>query len=521
MKTISQFIEILNTINKHSYFLSLFKTPLEPLLLLDEISPEIEDIFSDQQLLFSLDQANMAMQELFEFLQPHLKTVEALTKKKSSKDRMKPYADFRVDDKPIIVTEDDVQVQLQFDELSQIAKDNGKPLKPVNRKKAIAFKGCCPHCGAPNEYLYDNTGKGKQFLCKACSNTFGLKLTVSSDVGFYCPHCKHKLDLKHERSKYDVFICPNYRCSFYLVNKQAVKDNSAEHLETSSHRYNLHYHYRQFDFNLSDLQSDKTEMQTKVDLSKIHCDEQALGLIMTYYINYGLSARKTALIMYEVHGLKISHQTVMNYADAVSKAVQPIVDNYDYELSDTLVGDETYVKTRGKNDYVFFFSDPEGKAITSYNIFANRSTEEACKSIMQSLSKFKKLPENLKLITDGNPIYNAAQLFFSMQDIHFELIQVIGVKNKDETSKKYRSFKQIEERLNRTFKHNYHGMNGFDNLDSANSYMVNYVAFFNFLRQHSSLGYKTPVQLDELTDIPFMQDKWLALLKLSKSYHSA
>ncbi len=53
----------------------------------------------------------------------------------------------------------------------------------------------------------------------------------------------------------------------------------------------------------------------------------------------------------------------------------------------------------------------------------------------------------MTLITDGNPIYNAAQVFFEINGIKFDLHQVIGVKNLDEESQKYRPFKQIEERL--------------------------------------------------------------------------
>lgn len=70
--------------------------------------------------------------------------------------------------------------------------------------------------------------------------------------------------------------------------------------------------------------------------------------------------------------------------------------------------------------------------------------------------------KNLTLITDGNPIYNAAQVFFDINDIKFNLHQVIGVKNKKKISKKYRSFKQIEERPNRTYKQNYYGTKDYD-----------------------------------------------------------
>lgn len=72
------------------------------------------------------------------------------------------------------------------------------------------------------------------------------------------------------------------------------------------------------------------------------------------------------------------------------------------------------------------------------------------------LVKYEPIPDNLLLITDANPIYNVTQFFFQINGTKFTLKQIIGVKNKDEVSKEYRPFKQIEERLNRTFKQNYY-----------------------------------------------------------------
>ena len=135
-----------------------------------------------------------------------------------------------------------------------------------------------------------------------------------------------------------------------------------------------------------------------------------------------------------------------------------------------------------------------------------------------SLHRYNKAPEDLLIITDANPIYNAAQIFLEMNGIKFNLQQVVGVSNKDEISKKYRPFKQIEERLNRTYKQNYYGTNGYQSLTTANVYMILYVTFFNFLRRHSSLDFKTPVEMDELKDISLMPDKWIKLINMSKSY---
>lgn len=49
---------------------------------------------------------------------------------------------------------------------------------------------------------------------------------------------------------------------------------------------------------------------SRIDLSHIRHSKHVLGLALTYYINYGLSLRKTALVLYEVHDIKISHQTI-------------------------------------------------------------------------------------------------------------------------------------------------------------------------------------------------------------------
>lgn len=265
-------------------------------------------------------------------------------------------------------------------------------------------------------------------------------------------------------------------------------------------------------FNLDDLKRLDCSVHTKVNLSKIHFNYKVLDLILTYFVNYGLSTHKIALILQQVHEIKISHQTVSNYANSVSTIVKPLVDNFPCQLSNTLCGDETFSKVRGKNQYVFFWSDSEKKIITSYTIYPTRDTKCACQSIHYSLRHYKEIPNDLLLIMNGNPIYNAAQLFFHINGLDFQLRQVIGVKNNDEQSKTYRPYKQSEERLNRTFKQNYHDTNG---------YMVLFVCFLNFFKLHSSLKHRIPVQLDCFNNHPdmHMKDRWLNLIKLSIQYH--
>ncbi len=306
-----------------------------------------------------------------------------------------------------------------------------------------------------------------------------------------------------------------------MKNKQSLENNQAEHLKTNSNHYKLRYTFRLFDISFDQIKNETSHnfnIHSKIDLSNIHHSQYTLGLILTYYVNYGLSCRKTAQIMEEIHDIKISYQTIINYAEAAAKLTEKINMNYKFNLSNTLSGDETYIKVLGKTNYVFFFSDTLNKVITSYRIFPKRDTTCAIQSIYESLSKYENIPDDLKIITDGNPIYNAAQVFYSTHNINFDLYQVIGVKNYDETSIKYRPYKQVEERLNRTYKQNYYGTNGYGSYRGANIFMSLYVCFFNFLRKHSSLNNETPANIPEINDIKLMPNKWLKLLDLARCY---
>src|SRR5699024_5468909 len=157
----------------------------------------------------------------------------------------------------------------------------------------------------------------------------------------------------------------------------------------------------------------------------------------------------------------ITGQTIRNYARSAAHLVQPFTDYFPYELSDQFCGDETYIRVQGKWHYIYFFFDAEKKIILSHRYNRHRDTETAIKAIHDVVRRFEHLPDHLKLIVDGNPIYKLAQAFYAQNGIDFEVIQVIGLTNEDEVSKEYRPLKQIIERLNRTFKGNYKPLGGF------------------------------------------------------------
>lgn len=509
MENITHLLEVIKSLSAQLF---IFESNVGAIDLLKDIPSGISDLLSDPVLLFKLDNCFSALQDLNDYIKPLISKIRSFIKKKA-RDPMVPYADFLVDPAPKLVSRE--YDQLSFDDLIAL-----NPVKPVKHRKNFSYEGCCPWCGADNRYLYLNNGR-RQYACKVCKNTFSDKVTPRDFSGFYCPFCNRKLQPHHDRKGYIVYVCQSRACSYYKDKKAKQEAGEVLDLITSSKQFRYHYHYRQFKFNLQEIKELSAQLPSNtVDLSRIHRDQQTLGLILTYSINYGLSSRKVVNILRDIHGVKISHQTVFNYMNSVSALIKDMVDFYPYELSSTQSGDETYVHLNGRNHYVFFFSDPIKKFITSYSIFSTRDTKNAVSSIWNVLRKFTVLPDDLAFITDGNPIYNAAQLFFQMNGYKFDLHQVIGVKNNDDTSRLYRPFKQTEERLNRTFKENYYPMHGFGSLTEANSYMVLYTAFFNFLRRHSSLNHLPPVILECFDQHDLMPDKWLKLIQASAAYHS-
>lgn len=306
-----------------------------------------------------------------------------------------------------------------------------------------------------------------------------------------------------------------------LLNKNIhlLSKKERELFKKAPFMFKVRYLYREFKFNFKPLSKDNNATELpQIDVSKIHSSPHTLGLILTYYVNYGLSSRNTAAVMKDIHQLDISHQTVLNYAEAVGSLIKPFVDDYPYELSNSYCGDETYLKVKGKWQYLFFFFDSVKKIILAYRLSPNRDTLSAIKALDDVLAKIKILPDDLAFIVDGNPIYLLAQHFFAQHGIHFDIHQVIGLTNDDPISEEYRPLKEIIERLNRTFKRSYRTTYGFKSSAGSIAFINLFVAYFNFLRPHSALEKKVPVIIPELNDLPHMPARWGKLIELAQGH---
>jgi len=195
------------------------------------------------------------------------------------------YQKFKTDILPVII-KPEKQDYLFLNEY--YAWKYGKRVSPIKRRKTSTVpETCvCPRCNAPHDYLYDNNGKGKEFLCKICGQTFISGKIAMSPLQLMCPYCGLSLTPKKDRKHFVIHKCTNKKCSYYMTNLKKLPKNLPEN---EKYKYKLHYIYREFnvDFFKMDINS---LPKHAASLNFRHFSPHIMGLCLTYKVNLGLSA---------------------------------------------------------------------------------------------------------------------------------------------------------------------------------------------------------------------------------------
>jgi putative transposase len=398
---------------------------------------------------------------------------------------------------------------------------HGRPLAPVRRQgtRTPPADCRCAHCGAPRDFLYLNDGRqASQLLCKVCGRLSQLPPRHRPrKTPYWCPYCHSALYRWKQRPDCTLYKCPCDRCPRYLQEQHALQWNEKLLQKLRLSQFKLRYQYREYHFQPAQLAPSAPPRPT-VDLTRIHRSSDLLGLVLAFHISFALSARKTAQVLRQVFGVPLSYQSVLNYAQAAAYYCHTFNLRHKAPLSPTATGDETYIRVAGKHQYTFFFLDPQQHQITSYHVAAQRDALAATVALGEAA---RTLPEDrsLRFITDGNPAYQAGVHFLNAhrspsQPAH-TLRQVIGLENRDAVSTEFRPFKQLIERLNRTYKYHARPACGFATQNGALALTTLFVTHYNFLRPHLALGYRVPVPLPELSSVTTLQGKWNKILELA------
>ncbi len=438
-------------------------------------------------------------------------------------DKSPHYRDFRVDTikpLPALKVEETADWQTLKAEKELLLGKSIKPIKNRNGKQLPPGLRC-NHCDAPKHYLYINNGKlGTQVKCKICNKTGATDGAKRKRTTRYrCPHCKNALFKWKENKQSTIYKCPNKKCSHYLSGKKRLtKDETAmRDQQKYNPNFKLHYQYREYHIASSGLKSARPAYPTKIDIRKIHHSYYTLGLILTFSINLGLSSRITRDALKGIFDIHVSHQTVINYINATASFLSEYIDDHLPLPKATCSADETYIIVKGKWNYTWFIIDSKTRAICGYNLSQKRDMQPA----LALLHNTFRSPDGCKnppdLVTDGNPSYDSAVMAFNdLADKDTNKLTkhtVIGLKNLDQESTDYRCFKQLVERLNRTYKYHTRPRAGFKTFEGAITLTTLFIAFYNFMRPHSTLENRPPVKLKALENTQLLPEKWVTLIE--------
>jgi putative transposase len=407
--------------------------------------------------------------------------------------------------------------------LQQYKIKHNKDLTPVKHRKQhnIPDNIFCPYCKADKNFIYLNNGKkASQFKCKVCSHTFHLNLNPDKINNiFLCPYCEKPLEKwkTNKDNSITKYKCRNNDCPFYTNKINSFNDSEKELFEKAPYKFNVRYIYRDYNININKLKVSAPNSLLQHFLNKKHFSDFILSIILTLFVSYAISSRKTAQLIKDIFNVNISHQTVINYA----KAVAPLAHKFNLFYkpsfdSNKIVADETYIKIKKIIHYVWFFISLPSKAIISYHVSDSRNSINALTGIIEAIKKqFNKF---ILLFADGNPAYNAAAIFLNTilqnKNRKIKVFNIIGLQNNDKISTAFRPLKQTIERLNRSFKHHYKVAHTFNNYNGATAFVALFVTHYNFIRPHYSLGRKTPIEIKQLKNLSTPK-KWLKIIELA------
>lgn len=439
------------------------------------------------------------------------------------KEKHPNYRNFFVDPRPPLTTQPEPSPKLNFKELLAIyEQQKGHPLKPVNitnPQTKVPDDSICGTCSAPAQYLYFNDGKKRrQLKCKICNSLSQIHPRHYLKAKYFCPHCGHPLFLWKKRKNVSIYKCDYDKCPSFLTEK--AKLNLAEKIlaKIKPSQFKFRYNFREYHFTNDQLSLPAPEEQPS--LSNIRNSLNTLCLALTFHISLAISARKTAFILKNVFSIPASYQTILNYTQSAAYYCHLFNLTYKGDVDDTQAGDETYIKIGGKQNYTYFFISSKSRKISAYHVADSRNTLPAVVAMSEAI-RTSRPDQEITLVTDGNPSYPAG-IHFINQSHSPSLIhkKVIGLQNLDSESEEYRPFKQLIERLNRTYKFHTRAVNGFKSNNGALSLTTLFVTYYNFFRPHSALGYSSPIPLDALQGISTLQGKWAKILSMAFQLYS-
>ena len=199
-----------------------------------------------------------------------------------------------------------------------------KTTNPTQRQnsKSTPKETKYPKCTTPHEYIYDNNSSKEKFQCKICGLTFKETNYATKPILFICPYCDATLKDQKHRKHFRIHKCNNSKYSYYHENLKKLPKylNPAD-----KYKYKLHYIYHEFNINFFKMYLYSIlKYATWFTFKKFN--PYIMGLCLIYHVNFKMSTRQTAYVLEQVHGIKILHRTIANYALTATTVINHFFD---------------------------------------------------------------------------------------------------------------------------------------------------------------------------------------------------
>jgi len=182
----------------------------------------------------------------------------------------------------------------------------------------------------------------------------------------------------------------------------------------------------------------------------------------------------------------VSRKTILDWQNRFGEKLKSFTQTLKPFLGEVFHADEMFIKVRKEWNYYWDCIDYSTKFIVADHISAVREDSEA----ISFLNKVKKGSPNIpeEIHTDCSYDYPPAfRAVFPRRRIH---VQYPAWK---------KNFKNNPiERLHNTLKQRYKTFRGFDNIKSCNKFFDFYKIYYNFIRKHTTLAFKTPAQAADI-----------------------
>lgn len=275
------------------------------------------------------------------------------------------------------------------------------------------------------------------------------------------------------------------------------------------HRYDTYLHFKcgdkscNFSFKLPILPPEQLlvsdELSGRFSFKRFRHPPHLIFLTLTLYFDGYSSTRSIQRFFLNAYDISISHVTIHSWTKIFAPWFQFVSNNFlpllDF-ASDEWHADETYVKIKGIDYFLWILLDSETRCVLSFVLSPYRDSNQAFRLFYRARELIPASPNTI--VTDGWASYNEA------------------IKNLYPSARhhKYSAFtddlnNNFIESFNKTFKAWYKTKKGFGNFHSALALITTFIFSYNFIHQHSSLSNLSPAQVAGAVYSNMEQKHWL------------